>query len=87
MPKHLSQKQREQLDGYRKEVETLSTNEVTHDPILLQLDVDYWKARALKSEHDLIRAENALEENSTWNTVDINDLRTLARIYKRSSKE
>lgn len=87
MPKHLSQKQREQLDGYRKEVETLSTNEVTHDPILLQLDVDYWKARALKSEHDLIRAENALEEISTWNTVDINDLRTLARIYKRSSKE
>lgn len=87
MPKHLSQKQREQLDGYRKEVETLSTNEVTHDPILLQLDLDYWKARALRAEHDLIRAENALNEIATWNTVDINDLRTLARIYKRSSKE
>jgi len=87
VPKHLSQKQREQLDGYRKEVETLSTNEVTHDPILLQLDLDYWKARALRAEHDLIRAENALNEIATWNTVDINDLRTLARIYKRSSKE
>lgn len=87
MPRKLSLKQREQLDGYRKEVETVSTNELTHDPILLQLDLDYWKARALRAEHDLIRAENALTEISTWNTVDVNDLRQLARIYKRSSQE
>ena len=75
------------MDGYRKEVETMSTNEITHDPIVLQLDLDYWKARALRAENDLIRAENALHEVATWNTVDVNDLRQLARIYKRSSQE
>lgn len=52
-------------------------------------EVSYWRSTAINLEKRVNLAESVIYEIAEWNTIDINDLRDIARMYiegKRAEK-
>lgn len=86
-----SKKQQEQLDGYLEDIMTTNTETLVEQAISTvsgrleqaQADLVYWEDRAQKAEARLNLAESVIDEIASWNTVDLEDLRGLAKMYQR----
>lgn len=51
-----------------------------------QSDAEFWEHRAQQAETRLNLAESVIAEIASWNTVDLEDLRGLAKMYLREQK-
>ena len=86
-----SKKQQEQLDGYLEDIMTTNTETLVEQAISTvsgrleqaQADLVYWENRAHNAEARLNLAESVIDEIASWNTVDLEDLRGLAKMYQR----
>lgn len=86
-----SKKQQEQLDGYLEDIMTTNTETLVEQAISTvgarlqqaQDDAHFWEQRAKEAETKLNLAESVIAEIASWNTVDLEDLRGLAKMYLR----
>lgn len=87
--KQRSKKQQEQLDGYLEDAMTTNTETLVEQAISTMSsrleqatdDASYWESRAREVELKLNLAESVIAEIASWNTVDLEDLRGLAKMY------